>query len=225
MVDSSLGGKTGADLEQGKNLIGAFYPPRLVLVDPYVLETLPEVEWTNGMAEVLKHGVIADPGLFELCATRTGNQDPDFRSQLVRRGMAVKVAYIEQDPFESGIRAALNYGHTVGHGVELASRFQIRHGEAVSIGMAFEARLAESIGLAREGLADHIAAVLHALGLPADIPDGLDRDDIVAAMQRDKKVVHGEVKFALPVAIGEVRTGMVVPGWKTLVREDRNRRK
>ncbi len=225
MVDSSLGGKTGVDLSQGKNLVGAFHPPRLVLADPEVLKTLPEVEWTNGMAEVLKHAVIADPKLFELCVGSLGCADLASRSQLVRRGMAVKVSYIEKDPYEKGERAALNYGHTIGHGVELASGYQVRHGEAVAIGMVLEARLAERIGLAQPGLADRIAGALQTLGLPFEIPAGLDRERIVIAMQRDKKVVAGEVKFALPAAIGEVRTGIRVAAWEELVRNDRGRRK
>jgi shikimate kinase/3-dehydroquinate synthase len=220
MVDSGLGGKTGADLVQGKNLIGAFYPPRFVMADPSTLATLPAVEWTNGMAEVLKHGIIADPGLFELCVASVGNQDPDFRAQLVSRGMAVKVAFIENDPFEKGVRAALNYGHTVGHGVELVSGYRVRHGEAVAIGMVQEARLAEHIGLADPGLADQVAQALNSLGLPVEIPASLNRDAIVAAMRRDKKVAAGEVKFALPAAIGDVRTGIRVDAWEEWVRND-----
>ncbi len=213
MVDASLGGKTGADLPQGKNLIGAFYPPRLVLADPRGLETLPDVELANGMAEVVKHGVIADPSLFEACQSFRGSKNLAGLEEIVRRGMAVKVGIIEEDPYEKGIRAALNYGHTVGHGVELVSGFRVRHGEAVSIGMVAEARMAESIGLAQAGLAGGIAALLSSLGLPTEIPPGLDRDAIVAAMQRDKKKAAGIVRFALPAAIGDVRVGVEVGGW------------
>ncbi len=214
MVDASLGGKTGADLPQGKNLIGAFHPPRLVLADPDVLGTLPDIEFTNGLAEVVKHGVIADAGLVqEIC---TNHED---LSPLVRRAMAVKVRVIEADPYEENLRAALNFGHTVGHGVELASGFRIRHGEAVAIGMVAETRLAENIGLATPGLAEEIAAVLAELDLPTEIPPELDSGEIIAAMQRDKKKSGGVVRFALPVAIGEVRVGVEVTGWEDAIKK------
>ena len=218
MVDASLGGKTGADLPQGKNLIGAFHPPRFVLADPDVLRTLPEVEFANGMAEVLKHGVIADPDLFERCLDAKNFPDSTSLDDIVRRGMAVKVRFIEEDPYENGVRAALNYGHTVGHGVELASDFQVRHGEAVAIGMVLEARLAERIGLARKGLSDEIAHVLQGLGLPTEIPPGVDRNTITSAMLRDKKVAAGVVKFALPAAIGDVRVGVDIDDWDKVIR-------
>ena len=214
MVDASMGGKTGFDLPQGKNLIGAFHPPRLVLADPDVLASLPQVERINGMAEVVKHGVIADPGLFEICRNLTNLED---LSGLVSRAMAVKVKYIEEYPYEQGIRAALNLGHTVGHGVELASGFKLRHGEAVAIGMVVEARMSERIGLAEAGLADEIAAVLKIVGLPTEIPPDLDRNKIINAMTRDKKKAGGVVKFALPAAIGDVSVGIVIEDWHELM--------
>jgi len=220
MVDASMGGKTGADLPLGKNLIGAFYPPRFVLADPEVLESLPKVEFTNGMAEVLKHGVIADPELFtQCCAGSLGVRNPETLNAIVRHAMAVKVAIIEEDPFEKGFRAALNFGHTVGHGVELASNFQIRHGEAVAIGMVAETRLAETIGLAKHGLAVKIGEALNSLGLPTEISSSLDRNAIAAAMKRDKKVAGGAVKFAVPVDIGDVSTGVEIADWEKIIRE------
>jgi shikimate kinase/3-dehydroquinate synthase len=214
MVDASMGGKTGFDLPQGKNLVGAFYPPRLVLADPNVLATLPKEELINGMAEVIKHSVIADPELLALCRNLPGFENLEG---LVSRAMAVKVKIIEADPYEQGIRAALNLGHTVGHGVELASGFRLRHGEAVSIGMVTETRIAERIGLAQPGLADEISAVLQAVGLPTEVPANLDREAITTAMARDKKKAGGVVKFALPVAIGEVRVGVEVDDWKSMI--------
>jgi shikimate kinase/3-dehydroquinate synthase len=216
MVDASMGGKTGFDLPQGKNLVGAFYPPRLVLADPDVLATLPEVELVNGMAEVIKHGVIADPELFSMCGNLPGLEDLEG---LVSRATAVKVKIIEEDPYEKSLRAALNLGHTVGHGAELVSGFHLRHGEAVAMGMVVEAHLAERIGLAQIGLADEIAAVLQAVGLPTEIPADLDREAIAAAMARDKKKAGGVVKFALPAAIGEVRVGVEVDEWRRVIRE------
>ncbi len=222
MVDASMGGKTGADLPQGKNLIGAFHPPRLVLADPQVLSTLPEAELRSGMGEVVKHGVIADKKLVAMCESMKGKEITNlfslrasswlFVDELVRRAMAVKVRIIEQDPFERGIRAALNLGHTIGHAVELVSGYAVRHGEAVAIGAVAEARLAEQIGLAEPGLADEIAAVLHAVGLPTEIPADLDREAILQAMQFDKKKSGGTVKFTLPAAIGDVRVGIEVKG-------------
>jgi shikimate kinase / 3-dehydroquinate synthase len=215
MVDASLGGKTGADLPQGKNLIGAFYPPRLVLADPTVLQTLPEAEFTSGMAEVIKHGIIGDAQLLE---NLPGFGILEGLGKIIRRGMAVKVRVIEEDPYEKGLRAALNYGHTVGHGVELVSGFKVRHGEAVAIGTLAEARMAEQIGLAQPGLAEQISALLETAGLPSHIPPGLDREKIIAAMQHDKKKADGIVRFALPAAIGDVHVGVEVSNWETVIR-------
>lgn len=209
MVDASMGGKTGADLPQGKNLIGAFHPPRLVLVDPDVLATLPAAELRSGMGEVVKHGVIADA---KLLRDLSGFQNLKDLEKMVSRAMAVKIRVIEQDPFEGGIRAALNLGHTIGHAVELVSGFTVRHGEAVAIGTVAEARLSEQMGIAHVGLADEIAAVLRDVELPTEIPPELDRQAILDAMQFDKKKSAGTVKFALPAAIGDVRVGIEVNG-------------
>ncbi len=218
MVDSSLGGKTGFDLPEGKNLVGAFHSPRLVLADPDVLQTLPEVEFRSGMAEIVKHGIISDPALFALCAAGYEAVKNDLIN-LVRRAMAVKIQVIEIDPFERGLRAVLNFGHTVGHALELVSRFRLRHGEAVAIGMVAEARLAERLGLAGDGLSIQISEVLRGLGLPVEIPHGLPRGDILKAMRVDKKKAEGIVRFALPVAIGEVQTGVEVEDLKLVFEE------
>jgi 3-dehydroquinate synthase len=209
MVDASLGGKTGADLPQGKNLIGAFHSPRLVLADPLVLSSLPAAEWRNGLAEVVKHGIIGDPELFEMTLTVSRRQ-PAQVTELVRRSMAVKVSIIEQDPYEKGLRAALNLGHTVGHAVEFVSGYRLQHGEAVAIGMVAEARLSESLGLAQPGLADKIATSLRTLRLPTEIPAELNRAAILQTMGVDKKRLGGVVRFALPVRIGEVQVGVQI---------------
>lgn len=207
MVDSSLGGKTGADLPQGKNLIGAFHPPALVLADPAVLGTLPVEELRSGMAEVVKHGLIADPHLFELCAHGWESVMADL-DEIVRRAMTVKIRIIEEDPYEAGRRAALNLGHTLGHAVELASDYRLRHGEAVAIGMAAAGRYAEKIELAENGLTRRIVSVLAGLGLPTAIPAGLDRSRMVAGMGVDKKRKGGSIRLALPVRVGEVVVGV-----------------
>ncbi len=209
MVDASLGGKTGFDLPQGKNLIGSFHAPALVLADPSTLATLPEEELRAGLAEVVKHGVIADPGLFTLCAAGIGAVKSHL-PEIIRRGIAVKVKIIEADPYERGRRAALNFGHTVGHALEKVSGYGIRHGEAVAIGMVCEARLAERLGVAEKGLSEQIAQTLAGLGLPVEVPAQLRRVDVVDAMRVDKKSREGLARFALPEAIGRVQTGITL---------------
>lgn len=212
MADASVGGKTGADLPEGKNLIGAFHAPSLVLADPDVLSTLPERELRSGLAEVIKHGVISDRLLFDACQGLTGLSVEEIRKKplaaVIRRAMAVKIQVIEQDPYEKGIRAILNAGHTIGHAVELATNFTISHGEGVSIGLVVEARMAEELGIARLGLAEEVSAVLAGVGLPVSMPAGLDRDTVEAAIFRDKKRSGNGVKFALPVEIGQARYGI-----------------
>ncbi|HLO14413.1 MAG TPA: 3-dehydroquinate synthase [Anaerolineales bacterium] len=203
MVDASLGGKTGFDLPEGKNLIGSFYPPKLVLADPQMLKTLPEAEFISGMAEVVKHGIISDPELFHLCALGLDCVKDDLE-QMVKRAMAVKIKIIEEDPYEKGFRAALNLGHTVGHAVELVSKFQLRHGEAVAIGMVAEARLAERLTVASQGLVDAIGSTLSLLGLPIQIPEELPKEEILRAMKVDKKKTAKAIRFALPAKIGRV---------------------
>lgn len=203
MVDASLGGKTGFDLPEGKNLIGSFYPPKLVLADPQVLETLPEVEFISGLAEVVKHGIISGSELFNLCGLGL-DWVKDHPEEIIREAMAVKIQIIEADPYERGFRAALNLGHTVGHAVELVSKFQIRHGEAVAIGMVAEAKLAERLSLADKGLSEAIEKTLKGLNLPFRIPGDLPREDLIHAMYMDKKKTNGIVRFALPAEIGRV---------------------
>lgn len=210
MVDSSLGGKTGADLPEGKNLIGAFHPPALVLADTSTLASLPDEEFRAGLAEVVKHGIIADPELFELCRIGFQGLRQAAHPEFVSRAMAVKVRTIALDPFETGIRAALNLGHTIGHGIEQAMGFRLRHGEAVAIGLVSEARIAEQLGLAQPGLADDVAGVLSGLGLPTGMPHGLDRAACLAAIRLDKKRKGGIVRFALPLRVGAVQTGVSV---------------
>ncbi|MFQ5407568.1 MAG: 3-dehydroquinate synthase [Anaerolineales bacterium] len=202
MVDASLGGKVGVDLPEGKNLAGAFHPPALVVADPDMLATLPPAEYTAGLAEVVKHGLIADPDLFELL--------PDalpLDRDLIARAMQVKIDIVQRDPLEQGERAKLNLGHTIGHGLEAASEYRLRHGEAVAVGMVAEARLAEQLGAAAHGLASRIAEMLRAVGLPTMV-DGLDPQRVFAHMGADKKKRAGRLHFALPTAIGQVQYGV-----------------
>jgi shikimate kinase / 3-dehydroquinate synthase len=218
MVDASLGGKTGFDLPEGKNLIGSFHPPRFVLADTQVLGTLPASELRSGLAEVVKHGVIADPDLFSLCSVGLESALENL-PQIVRRAMAVKIRIIEDDPYEKGSRASLNLGHTVGHAVESVSGYRLRHGEAVAIGMVAEAKLAEVLNIAPNGLSARIAEALSALGLPTQIPGDLSKDKLIHAMRFDKKKAAGVTRFALPEKIGRVRVNVEVKDLEVLFRE------
>lgn len=213
MVDAGVGGKTGADLPAGKNLIGAFHPPCAVISDTETLATLPERELRCGLAETFKHAVIGDPGLLELLrAFSAQRSDIDFLTRLVIRSVGVKVRAILEDPFErTGRRAALNLGHTVGHAVEAASGFAVAHGEAVAIGIVAAARIAEQVGLAASGLSKALAGGLASLGLPTEIPMGQSPEELLGYLSHDKKKAGGVVRFALPKAVGEVVTGRTVP--------------
>lgn len=211
MVDASLGGKTGFDLAQGKNLVGAFYPPRLVLADPLTLRSLPMREMRAGMAEVLKAGIIADPTLFDIC-TKGWEAVREYMEDIICRAMAVKVCLIQADPYEKDARAALNLGHTVGHALEMASGYRLSHGEAVSVGLHLEARLAEALGVAEKGLAREISVILRSLGMPDRVPAGIRSEAVLDGMRVDKKKVDGNLHFTLPVKIGKVLVGVRVGG-------------
>lgn len=199
MVDASVGGKTGVDLPQGKNLVGAFKQPALVLIDPETLHTLPSDEFRSGLAEVIKHGMIDDPGLFEVMEGRAVLP----LSELVTRAVRVKVAVVQEDPFEQGRRAVLNLGHTFGHAFETLSGYQLRHGEGVSIGLAAATRLAARLALCEPALVERVESALDRLGLPVRAP-GFAPGEIMAAMGADKKRVGRRLRFVLPRAVGDV---------------------
>jgi 3-dehydroquinate synthase len=214
MVDSSIGGKTGVDLPQGKNLVGAFLQPRLVLADIGTLATLPADEFTAGLAEVAKHGLIADPVLWQRLMMEEWHFDPrrlagdrllraDLHS-LVTRAIEVKRRVVEEDPFEKGRRAVLNLGHTFGHAVEQVSGYAIRHGEAVAMGLAAAAHLSAALGECPPSLPKLVEMVLTRLGLPIHIPPSLDPAALFAAMGSDKKKQAGRLRFALVRDIGDV---------------------
>jgi len=211
MVDASLGGKTGIDLPQGKNLIGAFFSPSFVLADPLTLATLPDDELRSGLGEIVKHGVIDNLELFEFCAAGWDSVRADW-TRLIRQAAGVKIKFIEEDPHEHGIRAALNYGHTIGHAVETLSGYQIKHGVAIAIGMVAEAKLAAQLGLAEASLGSKIATVLDGLGLPTSIPSAMEHHDLLQIMQFDKKRAGKKLRFALPTAIGSCRVGIEISG-------------
>lgn len=218
MVDASIGGKTGFDLPEGKNLVGSFHAPQLVLADPQVLGTLPEAEFRAGLAEMVKHGVVADPELFHACAGGLASVKERL-VDLIRRAVAAKIGIIESDPYETGPRAALNFGHTIGHAAELVTGFRISHGEAVAIGMVAESKLAERLSIARRGLSDEIAAVLSTLGLPVRIPDQLPRPALIRAMHNDKKKAGGKVRFALPADIGRMQLNVEVADLQSILED------
>jgi 3-dehydroquinate synthase len=208
MVDSSVGAKTGVDTSFGKNLVGAFHRPAAVIADPRVLATLPLPHIRSGLAEAIKHGVIASEPLFAWIASNTSAllADPTGAEmlQLLPEAIGIKARVVETDERESGLRKILNFGHTIGHAVELASGYSLLHGEAVAIGMAVEARIAEISGIASPGLASAIESALSGAFLPVSLPDGLDPATILAATRTDKKSRAGEVRYSLPCRIGEM---------------------
>ncbi len=206
MIDASVGGKVGVDLTSGKNLIGAFHPPDLVLADTDALETLPEEEMRAGLAELVKAALVGDALIFDWLEVE--GSLPTVR--WLERALAVKISIVERDPYERGERAALNLGHTVGHALERATGYGLRHGDAVAVGLVAEARMAERIGLAEAGLAERVLRVLSRVGLPTQI-DGVPPSEIIQAMTADKKRRAGETQFSLPVRPGQVRVGCTVP--------------
>jgi 3-dehydroquinate synthase len=208
MVDASIGGKTGIDLQKGKNLAGAFFAPRAVLVYPEFLSTLPDIEIRNGMAEVVKAALIGDPGLFTTCARGWEAISQQEKTgiewhQLISRAIAVKIGIIQKDPYEKELRRALNLGHTLGHAIEAATDYRLRHGEAVAIGMVAEARLGEQLGYTEPGLSSSIAEVLSNLGLPIQFPREMEIHEFQEAIRVDKKHLSSEVRLPLPVGIGQ----------------------
>jgi 3-dehydroquinate synthase len=210
MADASVGGKTGVDLPQGKNLAGAFKQPELVLIDPGLLPTLPAAEIRSGMAEVIKHGIIGDPDLFAQLESPISNPQSPLSTPQLARTLQVKIDVVEADPFEGGRRAVLNLGHTVGHALERLSGFSLRHGEAVSIGIVAAARIAVALGRADQALVDRIEPVLAAWGLPVRCPP-FDVDAIWEAMAHDKKRRGRDLRWVLPHAIGHVEITAGVP--------------
>jgi 3-dehydroquinate synthase len=207
MIDASIGGKTGVDVPAGKNLVGAFHQPSFVLADIETLATLPKPHVSAGMAEALKHAVVADAAYLDALladAALIRGKDLAALERVVTRSIAIKSDVVAADPLETGRRQILNFGHTVGHAVEARSGYALLHGEAVAVGMAVEASLAESLGIAERGLAAAVRAALERFGLPVRVPDDLAADDLLEAMQSDKKVRARAVRFALPTRVGEM---------------------
>jgi 3-dehydroquinate synthase len=216
MIDASIGGKTGVDTPAGKNLVGAFYRPALVVIDPQTLATLPANHFRGGLAEALKHGVIADAEYFgEVAAARDSTVgDEKALCRLIAESVRIKSGIVARDEREAGIRKVLNLGHTIGHAVESVSGYSLLHGEAVAIGMRLEALLAERLGIAVSGTARKIREALGGIGLPTNMPS-LDRQKVLEATRSDKKARGGRVQYALPARVGAMAGES--QGWSTPV--------
>ena len=208
-VDSSVGGKTGVNHELGKNMIGTFYQPRLVWIDIDTIKTLPKRELLCGIAEIIKYGVIWDEELFIFLKQNRDavmNLDADALRYIIKRSCEIKAEVVSKDERESGLRAILNYGHTVGHAVETETGYsKFLHGEVVAIGMHIEARLSEMMGFIDEKQVSEIKALIDAYGLPSELPADLNADKLIFHMRLDKKTEAGEMKSILPEKIGRVR--------------------
>jgi 3-dehydroquinate synthase len=213
MVDASVGGKTAVDTPFGKNLVGAFHNPSAVVIDPDVLATLPGDVLRSGLAEMIKHGVIADAPYFDAMLRAVpgiraaGAAAPGFGpaiAGLIAGSVRIKAEVVAEDTREGGLRQILNFGHTIAHAIERVMDFQLLHGEAVAIGMVAEARIAERIGLAVPGLSVAIADALQRAGLPTALPAGVQLEDVIFATHADKKARSGSARYALPRGIGEM---------------------
>ncbi|MCW4454969.1 3-dehydroquinate synthase [Flavobacterium sp. MXW15] len=212
MVDSSVGGKTAVDIPQGKNLVGAFHPPRAVIADTSALRTLPVRELRAGLAEVIKYGAIRDPLFFRwLQAERSAllAGDADALAQAIARSCEHKAEIVERDPLEKGERALLNLGHTFGHAIETAQGYgapgndNLNHGEAVAVGMVLAAKLSAALGMADTADTGTLQALLHDYGLPTAVPPGLDPEVLLGHMRLDKKNIAGRLRLVLWRGIGK----------------------
>ena len=204
-VDSSIGGKVAVDHGQLKNTIGAFYQPKLVITDVATLKTLPEPELANGMAEVIKSAAIRNRDFFNYLEGKLGRAKPldtATLEKLVLETARIKAEVVEKDEKELGLRSILNYGHTIGHAIETVSNFQLQHGQAVAIGMTAAARLSSSMGILDTEEAVRLQNVIEKAGLPTEMPD-LPTEDILSAMQHDKKIQRDKIRFILLKSIGE----------------------
>lgn len=206
-VDSSVGGKTGVDIPEGKNLVGAFYQPQAVYIDTAVLKTLPAAELLNGLAEIIKYSIIWDADFFEFLTegrTRILALEPEILKEVIARCCSIKAKVVEADEREADLRRILNYGHTIGHAIEAASNYTMAHGAAVAIGMVMAGRLAVHKELLNSDEAGRIHKLITDYGMQDEIPVGMDRNRIKKYLKTDKKAVSGRPFFVLPTTIGKV---------------------
>jgi 3-dehydroquinate synthase len=208
-VDSSVGGKTGVNHPLGKNMIGSFWQPRLVWIDTLTLNTLPRREFLSGLGEVIKYGVIWDWELFSYLGANRNKileLDAEALMHIIRRSCEIKAEIVSKDERESGLRAILNYGHTIGHAVETLTGYkQYLHGEAVAIGMCLEAELSFRLGFTGSNEPAMLKNLIDSFGLPSEMPSGIQSGDLLSSMQIDKKTVGGKMHFILPEKIGRVK--------------------
>lgn len=205
MIDASVGGKTGVDTPGGKNLVGAFHQPQCVIIDPELLQTLPQVHLRAGLAEAVKHGAIADAEYLQWIDQNSESLlagDTQALARLIVRSVEIKAEIVAKDEKESGPRKLLNFGHTIAHAVEAVSGFAMLHGEAVSVGMVEEARIGERSGVTVAGTAARLRKLLTKLGLPTSLPMGYGADAVVEWTRSDKKARNGRVEYALIQDIG-----------------------
>ena len=214
-VDSSVGGKTGVNHDNGKNLIGAFYQPKLVLIDVNVLASLPRRELLAGLAEVIKYGIIEDPQLFrdvEKKLKKIVALDRELLERIIVTSCSIKARIVEMDEREENQRAVLNFGHTIGHALEAATNYQrFLHGEAVAVGMVKAAMLSMQHGFCDQQSFERILKIITEAGLPSEIPAGLSLQSVIEAIQLDKKAAEGKIKFVMSEGIGKTRFHWLSP--------------
>lgn len=204
-VDSSIGGKTGVDLSQGKNLVGTFYQPAAVFANLSFLDTLPEKEFNNGLAEMIKYGIIDDEKMFRTLEDNmeaVKSKDSKLMAGLVENCCQIKKSVVEIDEKEHGLRRILNYGHTIGHSLEAISRYSITHGEGVALGMIAAARISEKMGYLKNNEDERIEALIRQAGLPVRIPKSLSSEKIISQLKMDKKKKGDVIHFVLLKKIG-----------------------
>ena len=225
MIDASVGGKTGVDTPAGKNLVGAFHQPAAVIADVSVLRTLPREHLRAGIAEAIKHGVIADADYFERvqsAAAQLDGLDAAMLEELVTRSVEIKADVVRRDERENGVRKTLNFGHTIGHAIELRSNFELLHGYAIAIGMIYESVIAERLGVAAGDTAKRVREAVRVAGLPDVRPPHMTVESIITAAHADKKARAGAAEYALPSRIGAMAgadRGWSIPVGDELVRE------
>jgi 3-dehydroquinate synthase len=207
MVDASVGGKTAVDTPAGKNTVGAFHPPAAVVIDPTTLASLPSRELRSGLAEVIKHGVIADGTVLDEVdaiapALLSASASPEALESMIERSVRIKANVVAADERELGLRKVLNFGHTIGHGIEAASQYGLLHGEAIAIGMVAEGRIAENVGVASAGTAAAIERAVARVGLPVRTPNGMHPYRVLTLMRSDKKQRRGALEYSLPKSVG-----------------------
>lgn len=214
-VDSSIGGKVAIDTPYGKNTIGSFYQPKSVITELSFLETLPEIQFKSGLAEIIKHAIIKDKSYFQFISEnkdKTLSKDPETLTELIKRSCEIKKSVVESDEKESGLRQILNFGHTIGHAIELASNYKILHGLAVSVGIAVESVISKNLKLLPKKDLNEIINILKKFNLPTSPKELKIRvsSKLIELMKLDKKSVKSEIKFALPKEIGQMIESNVI---------------